>query len=152
MNSPSSIPSQKSRFKLHLCLQKKTSSAFLSTKYGGQVSVPTLGSIIPFIESTANGKYNELASVDLKLFASTFLLIFLAELGDKTQLAVVALSAKEKSPLTLFVSAMFGFALATVIAIAIGTVGARFISTNVIEKIAAVAFIVIGVLIFANKI
>ena len=93
-----------------------------------------------------------MASVDLKLFASTFLLIFLAELGDKTQLAVVALSAKEKSTLTIFVSAMFGFALATVIAIAIGTVGARFISTNVIEKIAAVAFIVIGVLIFANKI
>lgn len=93
-----------------------------------------------------------MASVDLKLFASTFLLIFLAELGDKTQLAVVALSAKEKSPLTLFVSAIFGFALATVIAIVIGTIGAKFISTNVIEKIAAVAFIIVGILIFFNKI
>ena len=93
-----------------------------------------------------------MASVDLKLFASTFLLIFLAELGDKTQLAVVALSAKEKSKLTIFVSVIFGFALATVIAMIIGTIGAKFISTNVIEKIAAVFFIVIGVLIFANKI
>ena len=93
-----------------------------------------------------------MASVDLKLFASTFLLIFLAELGDKTQLAVVALSAKEKSPLTLFVSAIFGFALATVIAIVVGTVGAKFISTTVIEKIAALAFIIIGILIFFNKI
>jgi len=131
---------------------EKTPSAFISTKNGGQVSALTLGSIIPFIESTANGKYNELTSVDIKLFTSTFLLIFLAELGDKTQLAVVALSAKEKSPLTLFVSAMFGFALATVIAIVIGIVGAKFIYTNVIEKIAALAFIVVGILIFANKI
>lgn len=90
--------------------------------------------------------------MDIKLFASTFLLIFLAELGDKTQLAVVALSAKEKSPLTLFVSAIFGFAMATVIAIVVGTLGAKFVSTVVIEKIAAVAFIVVGILIFFNKI
>ena len=90
--------------------------------------------------------------MDIKLFASTFLLIFLAELGDKTQLAVVVLSAKEKSPLTLFVSAIFGFALATIIAIVVGTIGAKFISTNVIEKFAALAFIVVGILIFFNKI
>ncbi len=90
--------------------------------------------------------------MDLKIFASTFLLIFLAELGDKTQLAVIALSAKEKTPITIFISAVFGFALATIIAIVIGTIGAKFIPVEIIQKIAAVAFIVIGVLILFNKI
>ena len=90
--------------------------------------------------------------MEWKVFISTFLLIFLAELGDKTQLAVIALSAKEKTPLTIFVSAVFGFGLATVIAIIIGTVGAKYVSTNLVEKIAAIAFIVIGILIFFEKI
>ena len=90
--------------------------------------------------------------MELKLFLSTFLLIFLAELGDKTQLAVVALSAKEKSPLTIFISALFGFALATIIAIIIGTIGAKFLPIEIIQKIAAIAFIIIGVLILFNKI
>jgi len=90
--------------------------------------------------------------MDLKIFASTFLLIFLAELGDKTQLAVIALSAKEKAPLTIFVSAIFGFALATLIAVIVGSIGAKYIPLNVVEKIAAFAFIIVGVLIFFNKI
>lgn len=44
--------------------------------------------------------------MDFKISLSTFLLIFLAELGDKTQLATISLSAKEKTPLTIFLSAM----------------------------------------------
>ena len=90
--------------------------------------------------------------MDFKVFASTFLLIFLAELGDKTQLAVIALSAKEKTPLTIFVSALLGFALATAIAIIIGTIGAKFLPIALIQKVAAVAFIVIGFLMFFGKI
>ena len=90
--------------------------------------------------------------MDWKIFASTFILIFLAELGDKTQLAVIALSAKEKTPITIFVSAIFGFALATLVAIIIGSFGAKYLPTDLIQKIAAVAFIVIGVLILLNKI
>ena len=90
--------------------------------------------------------------MDWKIFTSTFVLIFLAELGDKTQLAVIALSAKERTPLTIFVSAIFGFALATLIAVIIGSIGAKFIPIEIIQKIAAIAFIVIGVLILINKI
>jgi putative Ca2+/H+ antiporter (TMEM165/GDT1 family) len=90
--------------------------------------------------------------MDLKIFTSTFLLIFLAELGDKTQLAVVALSAKEKTPLTIFLSAALALVAATLIAVIVGTVGAKYLPINIVEKIAAFAFIVIGVLIFFNKI
>ena len=90
-------------------------------------------------------------SMDWKIFVSTFTLIFLAELGDKTQLAVIALSAKEKTPLTIFISAIFGFALATLVAIIIGSLGAKFISVEILQKIAALAFIAVGLLIFFGK-
>ena len=90
--------------------------------------------------------------VDLKIFASTFLLVFLAELGDKTQLSIIALSAKEKTPLTIFLSATLALVTATLIAVIVGTVGAKYLPINIVEKIAALAFIVIGVLIFFNRI
>lgn len=90
--------------------------------------------------------------MNLKIFVSTFLLIFLAELGDKTQLSIIALSAKEKTPLIIFLSAALALVAATLIAVVVGSVGAKYLPINIIEKIAALAFIVIGVLIFFNKI
>ncbi|MBI4078834.1 MAG: TMEM165/GDT1 family protein [Candidatus Levybacteria bacterium] len=88
----------------------------------------------------------------MKLFISTALLIFLAELGDKTQLATMTLSAKEKSPLTIFVSALFGFALATLLAVAVGSLLNKIIPIEIIEKVAAIAFISIGILMLLGKI
>ena len=90
--------------------------------------------------------------MDLKIFVSTFLLVFLAELGDKTQLAVLALTAKEKTPLTIFLSAALALIAATLIAVVVGTVGAKYLPTNLIEKAAAIGFIIIGILIFFDKI
>ncbi|HXG41666.1 MAG TPA: TMEM165/GDT1 family protein [Dehalococcoidia bacterium] len=89
--------------------------------------------------------------MDWRVLSSAFGLIFLAELGDKTQLAVVAMAAREKAPLVILAGALAGFLLATVIAVVVGLVGARFVPTEVIEKVAAVAFIVIGVLILLDR-
>lgn len=90
--------------------------------------------------------------MNLKIFISTFLLIFLAELGDKTQLAALSLSAKEKTPLTIFLATMLAFTLSTLIAVFLGTFGSKFIPTAIIEKVAAIAFIGVGLLMLANKI
>ena len=55
--------------------------------------------------------------MDLKLFASTFVAIFLAELGDKTQLTVLSMSAATKSRWSVFaggaalIAALYGFGL-----------------------------------------
>ncbi|GBD12915.1 hypothetical protein HRbin24_00935 [bacterium HR24] len=89
--------------------------------------------------------------LDWRALASAFGLIFLAELGDKTQLAVVAMTAREKAPLVIMLGALGGFALATAIAILFGLLGARYLPTEVVEKVAAVAFIVVGVLILLGK-
>lgn len=90
--------------------------------------------------------------MNVSLFLSTFLLIFLAELGDKTQLATVMLSAKEKAPVTIFFAAMAGFVLSTFLAVFLGTVAEKFLPKDIIEKVAAVGFIVVGLLLLAKKI
>lgn len=89
--------------------------------------------------------------MNIQLFFSTFLLIFLAELGDKTQLAAFTLAAKEKAPGTIFLAAMLGFVLSTFLAVFLGSIATKFIPTAIVEKAAAVGFIVVGVLLFFKK-
>lgn len=90
--------------------------------------------------------------MNVSLFLSTFLLIFLAELGDKTQLATVMLSAKEKAPVTIFLAAMAGFVLSTFLAVSLGMIVEKFLPKEIIEKVAALSFIVIGLLLLLKKI
>ncbi len=87
-----------------------------------------------------------------KIILSTFLAIFLAELGDKTQLAVLTLSAESKKPISVFLGAILAFAVVTLLGAILGNAITRLIPTHIIEKIAGVAFIIIGILILLEKI
>ena len=89
--------------------------------------------------------------MELKLIATTFALLFVAELGDKTQLAVIALTARTSQPWTIFVGAMLGLAAVTLIGILAGSLLPRVIPLEWVSKGAAVAFISIGVLILFGK-
>ena len=81
----------------------------------------------------------------LKQLLTAFSVIFLAELGDKTQLAVLTLSASTRRPLSIFLGGSLAMVLLTGIgAIAGGTI-ARYVPENALSKIAAVLFVVIGV-------
>jgi Ca2+/H+ antiporter, TMEM165/GDT1 family len=79
---------------------------------------------------------------------STFGLVFIAELGDKTQLAVMTQTCKFRRPWPVF----FGGSLALTAVTALGAIGGRvvgeFIPADVIRLIAAVAFVVMGALIW----
>ena len=55
--------------------------------------------------------------------ATTFLMIFLAELGDKTQLAVITLTSKHQNPLSVFAGAAVALVLVTLIGVIFGIVG-----------------------------
>ena len=84
----------------------------------------------------------------LKIMLSTFALLFVAELGDKTQLAVITMTAKHKAPLWVFL----GAALALVTVTAIGVLGGealiRIIPEAFLRKAAAVLFVIMGVLMW----
>jgi putative Ca2+/H+ antiporter (TMEM165/GDT1 family) len=89
--------------------------------------------------------------MDWRILASTFGLIFLAELGDKTQLAAIAMAAESKSPLAVFIGATLALALVTLTGVAIGGTLTRLIPAPYIRKGAGVLFILVGAFILISK-
>jgi len=89
--------------------------------------------------------------MDWKIFVSTFGLIFLAELGDKTQLAAMAMAARSHSPLAVFVGAMAGFSLVTLVGVAFGGLITRLIPEAYVRLAAGGLFILFGVFILMGK-
>lgn len=80
-----------------------------------------------------------------KLFLSTFILIFLAELGDKTQLAAMAKSIEGR--FTVFFAASLALVCSTLIAVLFGDTLTRFVPERYLQIASGVLFLVFGVLI-----
>ena len=89
--------------------------------------------------------------MDWKLLASTFALIFLAELGDKTQLATLALAASGKSRLIVFAGAAAALIATSGLAVLFGEGVARVVPAVWIRRLAGVGFLVMGVLFLVGK-
>ena len=90
--------------------------------------------------------------MDWKVVVAAFGLVFLAELGDKTQVAALSLSAKSQAPMLVFLGSVAAYALVTLVTVLLGAVLAPFIRPDYIRYGAAVMFIVIGALILFGKI
>jgi len=83
--------------------------------------------------------------MDWKLFLTVFGGVFLAELGDKTQLATMLFAAdKENSNLVVFLAASCALILAAAIGVLAGTVLTQYISERHLSYIAGLGFIAIG--------
>ena len=89
--------------------------------------------------------------MDLKLFLSTFGLVFLAELGDKTQLATLSLAASGRSRLMVFFGAATALVASSAIAAVAGEAIARWVPAAWIQRIAGVGFLVMGVLLLLGR-
>ena len=81
-----------------------------------------------------------------KTVTTTFLLIAIAELGDKTQLAVIALSAKYGAPIQVFLGAILAMSLLTALGAAFGKIISRYVSARYIKIGASLIFFAFGVL------
>lgn len=89
--------------------------------------------------------------MNLKLYCSVFLIIFLSELGDKSQFVIMMLSAKYESPVVVFLGSITGLICMTFIAVCFASLLTYYIPIGVIKKITATGFIILGILIFLNK-
>jgi putative Ca2+/H+ antiporter (TMEM165/GDT1 family) len=89
--------------------------------------------------------------MDWKIFASTFLTIFLAEMGDKTQFAALAASSYSKSTLTI----LFAVLLAVGLAGALGVIFGKFLGTmlnpQLLRYVSGSLFVLIGLWVLTTK-
>lgn len=79
-----------------------------------------------------------------KLLITAFVTLFLAELGDKTQLAVVALASTGKSPWMTFIGSSLALVLSTLIAVLVGFGLQKIIPIKTVHLIAGILFVIIG--------
>jgi putative Ca2+/H+ antiporter (TMEM165/GDT1 family) len=79
-----------------------------------------------------------------KGFAVTFAAVFVAELGDKTQLATLGLTSVGGNRLTVFMAASSALVLATLIAVLLGGWLHARLDVRLVQRVAAALFLAIG--------
>ena len=84
--------------------------------------------------------------MDFKVLITTFSMIFLAELGDKTQLATFCFAADCDSKLSVFLGSAGALILTSLIAVLLGSVVSKYIPAHFIKIGAGVIFMVLGLL------
>lgn len=89
--------------------------------------------------------------MDWKIFGTAFITLFLAELGDKTQLAIITMSSKTESKVAVFLGASIALVLVSLLGVLVGGVLSQYVPTEWLQRIVAVAFIVIGILMLLGK-
>lgn len=82
--------------------------------------------------------------MDLKTLLTTFGMIFLAELGDKTQLATFAFSADTRSPLSVFVGSASALILTSLLAVLLGAAIGKVVPQSYIKIGAGLLFVGLG--------
>jgi len=89
--------------------------------------------------------------MDLRVLLTTFGIVFLAEMGDKTQLAAMTMSAQTKKPWAVFIGASVALAAVSAIGVLVGGLAGQYVPLEWVKRIAAGLFIVIGVLMLMGK-
>ncbi|MBX5465457.1 MAG: TMEM165/GDT1 family protein [Clostridia bacterium] len=84
------------------------------------------------------------AAVDWRLLLSTFGVVLVAELGDKTQLSVLLLSAQSRSPLAVFLGAAAALVVDAAAGAAAGGWLGRAVPERLLQLAAGAAFLVLG--------
>lgn len=82
-----------------------------------------------------------------RAFATTFVLLFVAEMGDKTQLAVFSLAGNQRTPWPVFIGGASALVLVTAVGVAGGVGLCRLIPERMLRCLSAVAFVIMGILI-----
>ncbi len=83
--------------------------------------------------------------MDYKLLLTIFITVFIAELGDKTQLATMLFAAdKQVDKWSVFIAASLALIMATAIGVVAGSALSQLISERQLSYIAGIGFITIG--------
>jgi putative Ca2+/H+ antiporter (TMEM165/GDT1 family) len=84
--------------------------------------------------------------MDLRLLLTVFSTIFIAELGDKTQIATLLYaSGSTNSKLTVFIGSAFALVAASGIAVLVGSFLAEYINSKYLSWVAGLGFVCVGI-------
>ncbi len=89
--------------------------------------------------------------MDIKTLLTTFGLIFLAEIGDKTQFAALCLSADSQSRLAVFLGASLALITSAFLAVLLGAFLARCFPPQIVKLVGGVLFIVMGAIMLITR-
>ncbi len=81
----------------------------------------------------------------LTLLFTTFLTVFLAEMGDKTQLTTITLSSSTNKPLAVFIGSSLALILATLLGALAGGSIANLIPEFLLKLLSGLVFLIIGI-------
>ncbi|MEY2745970.1 MAG: hypothetical protein RL112_1012 [Planctomycetota bacterium] len=82
--------------------------------------------------------------MDWKVFATVAGTVFLAEIGDKTQLATMTFAAQGADKWSIFLGSSVGLVAAAGVGVLAGAILARWVEPAVLTRVAGVAFVAIG--------
>lgn len=88
----------------------------------------------------------------LKIIITTFCMVFIAELGDKTQLQTMLIATQTQSKFAVFIGASLALVFSALLGVIAGTYITRYIPPNYLQYGAGMAFIIIGILTISGRI
>ncbi|MBP9718395.1 TMEM165/GDT1 family protein [Candidatus Gracilibacteria bacterium] len=81
----------------------------------------------------------------MNIFTTAFITVFLAELGDKTQIATLLFAAnKEHSKVMVFFGAALALVLTTLIAVLVGSALSHYLNEKTLKLVGGIGFILVG--------
>jgi len=89
--------------------------------------------------------------MDWKIFTTTFVTIFIAEIGDKTQFAAMAAASQSKTILPVLLATVLALSIAGTLGVAFGATVGKFVDPEKMKVISGVAFILMGAWIILKK-
>lgn len=89
--------------------------------------------------------------MDWRIVTSTFMVVFFAEMGDKTQLSTMMLASSKKAPISVFLGSALALTLSSLIGVLLGDTLYKMIPPSIIKVVAGGGFLVIGALILLGQ-
>jgi putative Ca2+/H+ antiporter (TMEM165/GDT1 family) len=81
----------------------------------------------------------------MSYLTTIFITVFIAELGDKTQIATLLFATdRQVHPMMVFMAAALALVASTAIAVALGTVAERYLTMVPLKLVAGIGFVLIG--------
>jgi Ca2+/H+ antiporter, TMEM165/GDT1 family len=97
-------------------------------------------------EATTPNEFRDVMSC----FLSTFVTIFLAEIGDKTQVATLLMSAQSHKPLTVFVGAATALVATSLVGVLLGRWLSMVLQPRTLERVTGIILAVVAVLLLID--